>query len=134
MGLKLWERLLGPIDEHLRQVGCAEGSNVLIVVSGFLQRCPVDDASTMLLMNRFYERHFQDGLEPRKALRDARLWLKSATDAEIAPALSRIVSSSGDVEQTARALARCASAKEQSQKPRFAHPFYWARSKCGALE
>jgi CHAT domain-containing protein len=37
---------------------------------------PVDDASTALLMERFYRLHLQDGLEPAEALRQAQSWLR----------------------------------------------------------
>ena len=43
----------------------------------------VDDASTALLMVRFYEFLLQDRLPPPVALRHAELWLRDITNAEL---------------------------------------------------
>jgi hypothetical protein len=44
---------------------------------------PVDDLSTTLLMSRFYDFHLGNRQAPATALRNAQLWLKNATIAEL---------------------------------------------------
>jgi CHAT domain-containing protein len=45
---------------------------------------PVDDCATTLLTARFYDGHLERGLAPATALRQAQLWLASATREELA--------------------------------------------------
>ena len=45
---------------------------------------PVDDCATTLLTARFYDGHLCDGLPPSAALRQAQLWLASATRVDLA--------------------------------------------------
>jgi CHAT domain-containing protein len=45
---------------------------------------PVDDRATALLTARFYELHLRQGLWPAAALRQAQLWLRDATRADLA--------------------------------------------------
>jgi CHAT domain-containing protein len=44
---------------------------------------PVADASTPLLMAKFYELHMRDKLAPPAALRRAQAWLSQTTDADL---------------------------------------------------
>jgi CHAT domain-containing protein/tetratricopeptide (TPR) repeat protein len=44
---------------------------------------PVNDSATALLMAKFYDLHMGEGLAPPSALRQAQLWLRAATDANI---------------------------------------------------
>ncbi len=43
----------------------------------------VSDAATALLMARFYERHIDGGLAPADALKEAKVWLRTATRREL---------------------------------------------------
>jgi CHAT domain-containing protein len=45
---------------------------------------PVDDLASTLLTGRFYELHLQKELSPPAALRQAQLWLRDATRADLA--------------------------------------------------
>ena len=40
----------------------------------------VDDMSTALLMERFYQQHLDEGLSPSRALRAAQRWLRGEVD------------------------------------------------------
>ena len=84
----------------------------------------VDDLSTMLLMREFYRRHLDDGLEPAASLRAAQLWLRDATDKELAPRLEAQRDFSSIVGQRAGELLDTRS-RTGTSRP-FAHPFYWA--------
>lgn len=44
---------------------------------------PVDDRATAFLMAKFYDLHLDNGLAPAAALRQAQLWLKSATKKDL---------------------------------------------------
>jgi CHAT domain-containing protein/tetratricopeptide (TPR) repeat protein len=93
----------------------------------------VNDASTALLMVRFYELLLQDRLPPPVALRQAQLWLREATNAKLDAYLSR---------HEAFALARQQQAErmpllavhtllgqvlkgDPNARP-YSHPYYWA--------
>jgi CHAT domain-containing protein len=45
---------------------------------------PVADTASVLLVAKFYELHLGDGLAPPTALRRAQLWLREATNANLA--------------------------------------------------
>jgi hypothetical protein len=93
----------------------------------------VNDASTALLMVRFYELLLQDKLAPPEALRRAQCWLRDATNADLDAYLSH---------HEAFALARQQQAErmplsavhtllgpvlkgDPNERP-YAHPYYWA--------
>jgi CHAT domain-containing protein len=74
---------------------------------------PLNDLSTMLLMERFYRAHLVEDLAPAAALREAQLWLRDATAEELQKRLREaILNPPGDYEWP-------------TLKP-FAHPYYWA--------
>jgi CHAT domain-containing protein len=93
----------------------------------------VSDASTALLMVRFYELLLQDKLAPPEALRRAQCWLRDATNADLDAYLTQ---------HEAVALARQQEAERMplsavhtllgpvlkggpNVRP-YAHPYYWA--------
>jgi CHAT domain-containing protein len=116
---------------------------------------PVSDAATALLMAKFYDFHIGDRLEPPSALRQAQLWLRAATDADIkayvrgAAARSRLETRHvAEIEEelsepglkrsrnaalvewippdAGRALSKKASDTTRGRARPFAHPYYWA--------
>jgi CHAT domain-containing protein len=66
----------------------------------------VDDRSTMLLLSKFYELWRTENKEPSEALRQAQIWLRDSTEAEIAPLLGK-------------------RPRNPTNRP-FSHPYYWA--------
>jgi CHAT domain-containing protein len=115
---------------------------------------PVDDCASTLLTARFYDGHLRDGLAPATALRQAQLWLRSATRDDLS-AYAREAAHRSNVEAGAlrslegalegaaaemdRFFAAAAVEKDgagapPSSRPRdksepgrpfFAHPIYW---------
>jgi CHAT domain-containing protein/tetratricopeptide (TPR) repeat protein len=114
---------------------------------------PVDDCATTLLTARFYDGHLNEGLAPAAALRQAQLWLASATRDELAsyarqkgaqnglaaPAVRQL---EGAIAGAGAELVRffnvaavgqhgdgppAASASEPPERPArpFTHPIYW---------
>ena len=89
----------------------------------------VNDLSTMLLMERFYQHHPQDDIPAAVALRQAQLWLREVTagelyerfDAESKALINRFRLSAGFVSEQIDRFA----VQEADDHP-FAHPFYWA--------
>ncbi len=90
----------------------------------------VNDLSTMLLMERFYQLHLREGRDLPVALRHAQIWLRDVTAGELARRFA-------DEEEDAllsltRTSIRAASDYftrftnlDPKEKP-FAHPYYWA--------
>ena len=80
----------------------------------------LEDRSTSLIMPRFY-RGFLQGDSKAEALRDAQLWLRHATSADLAaePAI-------GELEQISERLDDSTDAEVNSNVAPYAHPFYWA--------
>ena len=66
----------------------------------------VSDLSTMLLLSKFYELWRTESKEPPEALRQAQIWLRDSTEAEIAPLLGM-------------------RSRAPNNRP-FSHPYYWA--------
>ena len=66
----------------------------------------VSDLSTMLLLKKFYELWQTENQSPSEALRKAQIWLRDATEAELAPLL-------------------CKRPRNPTDRP-FSHPYYWA--------
>jgi CHAT domain-containing protein len=52
---------------------------------------PVDDLASTLLTARFYELHLRQGLSPAAALRQAQLWLRDVTRADLAECIDNAV-------------------------------------------
>jgi hypothetical protein len=84
---------------------------------GMLQKVP--DASTMVLMARFYELWRSNGIHPPEALRQAQRWLRDATNAQLHSYFSE---SPG---LTARNYGDAAQIGGEESRP-FAHEHYWA--------
>jgi CHAT domain-containing protein/tetratricopeptide (TPR) repeat protein len=100
----------------------------------------VEDLSTMLLMEHFYQAHLHDGLPPAAALRQAQLWLRDLTADHLRQRFAaereallrqrfaaehealRTTHMPGDVVSTQY---RRFAALDPDSRP-FAHPFYWA--------
>ena len=88
----------------------------------------VNDLSTMLLMERFYRLHLQDGLGLAEALRLAQLWLREVTAEELANhfAAARAKFKGNQAIVTAvSSYWRCFVVMEPGKRP-FSHPYYWA--------
>jgi CHAT domain-containing protein len=116
---------------------------------------PVSDAATALLVARFYQFHLAEGLAPPTALRRAQMWLRQATNEDLAR-YARIAASQGRLgsrhvdeiegELSAEGLARsrnsplvewitpgagrdpnkkAASNVNRIARP-YAHPYFWA--------
>jgi CHAT domain-containing protein len=80
---------------------------------------PVNDASTSLLMSRFY-RHLRAGATPAAALQAAQNELRSLSAAEIRRELSLLDQPPTDTRDVRIAGAAPAAAQN------YSHPFYWA--------
>ncbi len=87
---------------------------------------PVADISSALLLARFYELHLGGDQTPVEALRQAQLWLRGATAAELelGEHYARRFQASRRRDRQAARLMRYYRAKLDA-KP-FAHPFFWA--------
>ena len=90
----------------------------------------VNDLSTMLLMERFYQYYLNDSLAIPQALRQAQLWLRDVTAAELAQRFS------SEREQLLGLSERLPAPVVSEQYRRFqdlppderpfSHPYYWA--------
>lgn len=88
----------------------------------------VNDLSTMLLMERFYQLYLQDNLDMPVALRQAQLWLRDVTAQELAERFrdERMELQSNRLTKAqAGEYWRRFAAGVLGSKP-FAHPYYWA--------
>ena len=106
---------------------------------------PVDDCASAILTARFYDRHLKKMLPPAAALREAQLWLRSTTRAELSiyvrQAAEEISVNAHELSQLEAAIAgatsemvRFFSNTDDERQPRpedwnreqpFAHPIYW---------
>src|SRR5690606_18133502 len=88
----------------------------------------VNDLSTMLLMERFYQLHLQNNLDMASALRQAQLWLRDVTAQELATRFgTERVNLQGHrltLSEASDYWRRFAALEPDSQP--FAHPYYWA--------
>jgi CHAT domain-containing protein/tetratricopeptide (TPR) repeat protein len=109
---------------------------VIALPAGFLQAgvtgaiatlWSVNDISTMLFMVKFYECHLGQLLAPAVALRNAQLWLRSVTNAELAELFDRYRKSSPGtaLQKIANEQFRSYAIRDPKVAP-FAHPYYWA--------
>jgi CHAT domain-containing protein len=89
----------------------------------------VDDLSTMLLMERFYTLHLQDGLGIAKTLRQAQLWLRDVTAGELRERFSEerqmLMGGPRMPAEVVRQEYRRFAKMNPDERP-FAHPYYWA--------
>jgi CHAT domain-containing protein len=93
----------------------------------------VNDLSTALLMIRFYENHLKDKQPPAQALRQAQLWLRDVTNAELGELFDAFRKNTPDAQVSPRMPHALASQEfrkytlDSDPKGRpFAHPYYWA--------
>lgn len=90
----------------------------------------VNDLSTMLLMERFYQLHLNDGKDLPEALREAQIWLRDVTAGELkkrfADEEEAALAGQGrmPIETASAAYARFRS-QDSGRRP-FGHPLYWA--------
>jgi len=108
--------------------GVALPEEVVSLPTGFLQAgvpgvvgslWSVPDASTAVLMGRFYQLWQRDGLQPAEALRRAQQWVRDATNAEKQAAFPDVPALAAPKGSAAvRAFWESARAHE--------HPYYWA--------
>lgn len=89
---------------------------------------PVADASTALLLIRFYREHLVAGRPPAEALAAAQLWLQSATSAELGleNLYGEIYRHGPDSETRAYAFRQLRLHRNKPDQCPFEHPFYWA--------
>jgi tetratricopeptide (TPR) repeat protein len=87
---------------------------------------PVADASTSLLMARFYENHLGEHMDAPTALSCAQYWIRTSTAVQLGlqDLYARLYESSGKTDKRAFRLMRF-YALNPSQKP-FEHPYFWA--------
>ncbi len=89
----------------------------------------VNDLSTMLLMERFYNLHLSQKVEIPEALRQAQIWLRDVTVGELA---QRFAGEEEALLSSTRMSIKDASdyftrfTKLDSKERPFAHPYYWA--------
>jgi len=101
----------------------------------------VSDVATGLLMGKAYDL-LQAGKSKAAALREAQLWLRDLTAAEVKQLLEAQASAVGQPAQASAVaeLARMALAQllpeqrrfalmDEKERP-FAHPYYWAAFQC----
>ncbi|MCX7840277.1 MAG: CHAT domain-containing protein, partial [Anaerolineae bacterium] len=90
----------------------------------------VNDASTALLMIRFYENHLQRGQTPAAALRAAQQWLRDATSQELADLFATYRDTAPDAPtRMAYATAKEQMTRHATRTPNarpYASPYYWA--------
>jgi CHAT domain-containing protein len=89
---------------------------------------PVEDLSTMLLMERFYRGHLQEGLPPAVALRRSQLWLRDATagDLNLAERWAEVYRTTTGSEARRRAFAAMRYFMRHPEDRPFASSYYWA--------
>lgn len=90
----------------------------------------VNDLSTALLVIRFYENHLRGKLPPAQALRQAQLWLRDVTNAELSELFAQYKATAADAPNrmayaTAQENFRLHTLRDPNERP-FAHPYYWA--------
>lgn len=84
---------------------------------------PVPDSSTTLLMAKFYDLHLDAGQRPSLALRNAQLWLKSASHADLNTFVEDLEARGRVTADQADALLG-AVADAEHEAP-FSDPYYW---------
>jgi CHAT domain-containing protein len=86
----------------------------------------VNDLSTMLLIERFYQCHIQEGLDIPSALRRAQRWLRDVAAETLAGRFAseqEVKHASTPVEKASQYFSRFA--RQFPQHRPFAHPYYW---------
>lgn len=107
-------------NEFLGLPGALIGSGAAAVIGSLW---PVSDVAATLLSTRFYDGLSRRRLRPGAALREAQLWLRSATHADIDEWVSELSADEGmSVVQADMVLG---AADELSGEQPFADPVYW---------
>lgn len=92
---------------------------------------PVNDLSTAMLMKKFYELSFEEGLEASEALQGAQQWLRSASvrQLELVQHCEKAYISSRNSDSVALSLSLLRLLRYYQtiiDEIPFAHPYYWA--------
>jgi len=88
----------------------------------------VDDMSTMLLMERFYQTHCIENVSAPNALRAAQRWLRNVTNGELATVFDRFRQEATDRTRMTYAAAQEEFVKHTLADPEckpFEHPYFW---------
>lgn len=83
----------------------------------------VPDVSTALLMSRFYELHRGQNQRPSQALRNAQIWLKNATKADLTAYVDGLETRNAITAEEGDGF-RVEIDGARDNRP-FAHPYYW---------
>jgi len=83
----------------------------------------VNDRSTFLLIERFYQNLLRQGLAPSQALREAQLWLRDVTRKELGDYFKSHIRIGAS--EAATAFMETSLAGDPEERP-YANPFYWA--------
>jgi CHAT domain-containing protein len=89
----------------------------------------VNDASTMMLMTRFYEHWRKDHLEPAAASREAQRWVRDTTNRGKAEYYKELVPQLQTASKMAWSTAERLYQETVLREPdgrEFAHPYCWA--------
>ena len=89
----------------------------------------VNDLSTMLLMERFYQLHLKEAQDLPVALRNAQIWLRDVTAGELAQRFADEEDVLLSATRTSISMASNSFARFTKLDPKeqpFAHPYYWA--------
>jgi CHAT domain-containing protein len=87
---------------------------------------PVDDASTMLLMQRFYYLHLREKLAPAQALASAQEWLRTQTNEDLAKLFNQYSTSPSEALAAASRLALNDHVNSVPELAPYEDPYYWA--------
>jgi len=87
---------------------------------------PVNDASTGLLMERFYENHLERGMEVAEALCEAQRWLRTLPLEEALARYEPYLRRGQERMSIAAAVARYKELVTRSKPYPFAEPYFWA--------
>ena len=88
---------------------------------------PVNDASTSLIMLKFYELHRLDKVAPATALRRAQLWLRDGTRSDLVQFVMQMRRDGRLTGEHAATLIAAIGAAAQGDNDRpFGHPYHWA--------
>jgi CHAT domain-containing protein len=88
----------------------------------------VDDLSTSLLMNRWYENVLTNKMGKAAALKEAQQWVRDLTGAKLIEYWKKYPSQDPHVRAYKRAIQLLSP--EKKEEKRFAHPFYWGAFTC----
>ncbi|UWU76217.1 CHAT domain-containing protein [Bradyrhizobium huanghuaihaiense] len=87
---------------------------------------PVDDASTMLLMQQFYHLHLQEKLSPAEALASAQEWLRTQTNEDLAKLCGQYSTSPSEALAAASQAALSDHVNSVPELAPYKDPYYWA--------